>query len=143
MSSNLSNQFKIYSVDTKAFYNEKERELNANKFIYKNAMDLIEQWAIHIDVYGKKYIELEDYKNKLIKLEGLKKNKEKTPTEETEFKELKEFFKKPKKKKLKYKEYKTTQEKELDKKIKTEIENKEIKGIISKRLNSVEEYIYT
>lgn len=142
MSSNLSNQFKIYSVDTKAFYNEKERELNANKFIYKNAMDLIEQWAIHIDVYGRKYIELEDYKNKLIKLEELKKNKEKTPTEETEFKELKEFFKKPKKKKLKYKEYKTTQEKELDKKIKTEIENKEIKGIISKRLNSVEEYIY-
>ena len=56
MSSNLSNQFKIYSVDTKAFYNEKERELNTNKFIYKNAMDLIEQWAIHIDFYVIKYI---------------------------------------------------------------------------------------
>ena len=82
----LSNQFKIYSVDTKAFYTERERELNSKKFIYKEAMDLIERWAIHIDVYKKDYITLEEYKDKVARFEELKSEKEKTPSMEMEFK---------------------------------------------------------
>ena len=38
MSSNLSNQFKIYSVDTKAFYNEKERELKWAKILLEELL---------------------------------------------------------------------------------------------------------
>lgn len=145
----MENQFKIYSVDTKAFYNEVERGLNADKFIYKNAMELIEQWAKHIDINNNDEIALEEYKEKVLTYNKLKINKEKTPKEEIEFKELKLFFrkkkkdgiKKIKKKKVTNKEYKTAQEKELEKKIKDEIESKEIKNKISDRVNSVQEYI--
>lgn len=137
----LSNQFKIYSVDTKAFYTERERELNSKKFIYKEAMDLIERWAIHVDVYKKDYITLEEYKDKVARFEELKSEKEKTPSMEMEFKELKAFFRKPKKVRIKSKEYKTQQEKQLEKDIKEKVEKKEIKSLIANRLSSVEEYV--
>lgn len=137
----MDNQFKIYSVDTKAFYNERERELNSSKFKYKNAMELIERWAIHIDINKKDEISLDEYKKKVDEYDKLKSKKEKTPKEEIEFKELKLFFKKDKKESVRRKEYRTSQEKVLEKKIREEVENKEIKSVISKRINSVEEYV--
>lgn len=136
----LTSQFSLYSVDTKAFYNEKERNLNSSKFIYKNKIDIIEKWAIHIDVYEKDYIELDEYRNKLNRLDELKK-KELQPSEEAEFKELKELFKKPKKKKIRSRRYKTVQEKELEKQIQEEKYKKDAKAKISKRLKDLEEYL--
>lgn len=138
----MDKQFRLFSVDTKAFYTDKERELNSNKFEIRNKMEVIEQWAIHIDIHKKQYISLEEYKAKLSKFKELKSNKEgMSPQDEVELKELKKFFKTPKQKKIKSREYKTAQEIELEKSIKDEKYKKEVKNGIKDRLDTVEEYI--
>lgn len=138
----MDKQFKLYSVDTKAFYTKKERELNSDKFIVKKKMDIIEKWATHIDIYEKDEINLEDFKLKYNKLEELKDKKERSPQDEVEIKELKDFFKKPKKKKKKRgKNYKTSQEKILEKRLEEDKISKEIKNGIKERLSNCKEYI--
>lgn len=138
----MDRQFKLYSVDTKAFYTEKERELNSNKFIVRQKMEVIEKWATHIDIYKKEEITLEEFKLKYAKLEELKSKKERNAQDEVEMKELKDLFKKPKKqKKKRSKNYKTSQEKILEKKLEEDSIKKEIKDNIKERLSDCEEYI--
>ena len=47
----MDKQFGIYSVDTKAFYTEEERNLNIEKFKIKNNITQIEEWNKFIHMF--------------------------------------------------------------------------------------------
>ena len=140
----MDKQFKIYSLDTKAFYTEEERNLNNKKFKIKKQMQTIENWSIHNNVWNKEYIEFEDYKNKLERLDYLKKKEDLSSNDEVELIELKELFKKPRKSnknKVKSKEYKTAQEQKLEKENKVK---KKVRSDLKKakeHLQDFDEYI--
>ena len=91
----MDKQFKLYSVDTKAFYTDEEIELNKSKFEIKNSMNKYEEWQEYKIMHNNYDISFEDYHKKLNRFKELKKIEIKHPTEETEFNELNQFFKKP------------------------------------------------
>lgn len=139
----LKDQFKIYSVDTKAFYTEEEKELNNKKFLIKKEIDLIEAWAIHISNYNKEHIDLDEYIGKVKLLNELKFKKERTPHDEVKLKELKELLSKPKAKKNRRsnKTYRTSQEKTLDRRNEKEKNNKNFKLMAKQLLSNNDKYI--
>jgi hypothetical protein len=133
----MQQQFKLYSVDTKAFYTEEEIELNKKKFKIRNEMKKYEQWQEYKIIHNAEDVLFEEYHENLDRFCELKKLEHKQPTEETEFNELKQFFKKPKKQKVKSKNYRTSLEKLKEK------ENNEIKlnKRVKKELSDNEEYV--
>ena len=88
----MQQQFRLYSVDTKAFYTEEEIELNQKKFKIKNEMKKYEQWQEYKIIHNAEDISFEEYHENLDRFYELKKIENKQPTEETEFNELKQFF---------------------------------------------------
>lgn len=133
----MQQQFRLYSVDTKAFYTEEEIELNKKKFEIKNEMKKYEQWQEYKIIHNAEDILFEEYHENLDRFYELKKMEHKQPTEETEFNELKQFFKKPTKERVRSKDYKTSLEMLKDK------EHKEIKlnKRVKKKLGENEKYI--
>lgn len=124
----MEKQFKIFSVDTKAFYTDEEREINNERFLIKQEIGLIETWAIYKFIYDKEDVTYQEFKNRTNYFNELKSKKEKTTSEEVELKELRDFFSKPRKSSKKSIEYKTAQELKLEKEIKGFKSEKELKS---------------
>lgn len=131
----MDKQFKIFSVDTKAFYTEEERNLNNEKFKIKEKMQVYEFWA-GFQLTRNSDVSYKEFSDKLYRLDELKNKKELELAEEVELGELKQLFKKPKRNKSNNKEYKTSQEKVKDKEIKANVFQKTIK----KHLSDNEDY---
>lgn len=134
----MDKQFRLYSVDTKSFYTEYEIELNKKQINIKNKMKWYEEWEEY-NITHNSEIDFRKYKYNTNRFKGLKKKKNKTPNDEVEINELKEFFKAPKKIKNKNikKEYITYQEqKKINDRIKIKMDKK-----IKENLNTNEDYI--
>lgn len=126
----MDKQFGIYSVDTKAFYTEEERNLNIEKFKIKNNITQIEEWNKFIHMFDdedRSNISLGDFIDKKNRLDELKSMDDKSMDEEIELKELKEFLKTPKFKPKKVDYYETQQEYDLRKEREFNLLNKQIK----------------
>ena len=140
----MKEQFEIYSVDTKAFYTERERSINSERFELKRNIQLIEDWANHKYITKKTDISLEEYKTKSERMNNLKRNNNLNSSEEVEIKELKEFFKKiqvrKKKRKPKEDRYKTAQEKKVEKNLQINKEKKMLHSELKSILADHEEY---
>jgi len=134
----MQQQFRLYSVDTKAFYTEEEIELNKKKFEIKNEMKKYEQWQEYKIVHKAEDVLFEEYHESLDRFYQLKKMEHKQPTEETEFNELKQFFKKPTKERVKKGEYKTSLEQLRDKEHKDIKLNKKVKKSLSENVTYIE-----
>ena len=73
----MDKQFKIYSVDTKAFYTAEEAKLNSKKLVYKLAMNRMETWMYHCATRKteEEVLTYNEYKKLLKDVERLKKLK--------------------------------------------------------------------
>ena len=128
----MDKQFKIYSVDTKAFYTAEEAKLNSKKLVYKLAMNRMETWMYHCATRKteEEVLTYNEYKKLLKDVERLKKlkveknrnNEKLEPKEEMELKEKNKQLKIPNEKVTRTGNYKTKQEKIVEK------ENKVIKA---------------
>lgn len=128
----MDKQFKIYSVDTKAFYTAEEAKLNSKKLVYKLAMNRMETWMYHCATRKteEEVLTYNEYKKLLKDVEKLKKlkseknknNEKLEPKEEMELKEKNKQLKIPNEKVTRTGNYKTKQEKIVEK------ENKVIKA---------------
>lgn len=146
----MDKQFFIYSVDTKAFYGEKEREINTKKYEVKLKVESYERWGRFILEKNNKLnedekieITYEDFIKKENKKDELSKIKDRKLTieEEVELKELKDFFKiKKDKKSKKPKEYLTQQELEIKKERENERETKKILKEVRELLKDNKDY---
>ncbi|MGL5149109.1 MAG: RNA dependent RNA polymerase, partial [Clostridium sp.] len=117
----MEKQFRIHSVDTKAFYSEEENKLNLKRFKIKEQIDLIESWALY-SINEDREIKYNDYKSINEEYKEIKKTKDKAPDKEVRYKELRKIFE-PKKVRVKKDKnnYKTAQELELERSL---LENK-------------------
>lgn len=131
----MNKQFKLYSVDTKAFYTPEEIQLNGEKLEIKKQMDEYEKWEI-FKITNSSDISHENFQIKSNRIHELKKIEERSLEEDDELKSLKELFKKPKKIKSTNKEYKTSQELKKAK----ELSQVKIRNIAKENLSSNEEY---
>lgn len=144
----MNKQFKIYSVDTKAFYTDEEVKLNSDKLQYKLEMNAMENWMYHCQTRENEedvltYDEYKELSNKVKELKTLKyelskENKKLEPNDEISLKEYTKKLKIPTEKVSRNGNYKTKQEKIVEK------ENKVVKA--KKRAKEVlrgdEEYKY-
>lgn len=136
----MDKQFKIYSVDTKAFYTEREWEIHNSRYKINSEIDLMESWVVCTKLSKELDISFEEFKLKWVQFNELKRKDNKTPNDEVEIKELRELFAKPKVKINKKNTYKTSQEIKLEKSIKDGALKKYLKNEVKEYLKENKQY---